>query len=451
MRLFVVMLLCLNFIGSAYANDLEIPSTSALKNNTKDVTKVANDHLAVMREEVKKSAVKKSSFSLFGSSTTPLEISLLNDLNDYMKVYGQKSLSVEAVQLKAILHNRMDQDEDLAMDFLTIISAYPNSRYEKASRKGLQGLLAGSLKYYKPTLDLVLSTDFLSMGKQSDRLFALLSAISSIDDKDFNPVIEAACSRFLVRYPDYVKGDVVQNILAAHAGKNYHVGIYHYRSLLTVYPESSLRPNALFSIGEIQRTGLKDYEDAVLSYQQVIEQFSRSDVAKQSYIKLALTQSQHLRLYQEALLTLNTAVEKYADDPIGKEALQMLGEIYSKKTKEYSKAVEAYRKLSDIFSGDDGIKALQEAENIASSSMRDYALVIAIDEQIIRDYSDNALAPEKLLNIGNIYNKKLKQKSEAIKTYQRVIEQYPSSKQAKEASSNIRKLEKKSGGSLGLF
>jgi len=148
---------------------------------------------------------------------------------------------------------------------------------------------------------------------------------------------------------------------------------------------------------------------------------------------------------------LNTAVEKYADDPVGKEALQMLGAIYEKKTKQYSQAVESYRKLSDIFSGDDGVEALQNAERIASKSMHDYALVIAIDEQLVRDYGENALAPEKTLNIADIYSNKLKQKSEAIKRYQRVIEQYPNSKQSKEASSQIRKLEKKSGGSPSFF
>jgi len=451
MRLFVAMLLCLNLVGSAYAEDAVEPSVSALKRDIKDVTMVANLHLAVMRDEIKQSAAKKSSFSLFGSSTTPLQRALLRDLNDYIKVYGEMPLSVEAIQLKAILHNRMDQNEALAMDFLTIISAYSGSRYEKASRKGLQDLLSDALKYHKSIIENLLSRDFSSIPQQSDRLFVLLSNLSALDDKDFNPVIAAACSRFLVRYPDYAKNDVVENILAAHAGKDYYVGIYHYRRLLSVYPESSLRPNALFSIGEIQRMGLKKYEAAATSYRQVIEQFAFSDTAKQAYIKLALTQSKHLHLYQEALLSLNTAVEKYADDPVGKQALQMLGEIYAKKTKEYAKAVAAYRKLSDIFSGDDGIQALLDAEKIASKYMHDYALVIAIDEQLIRDYSEHALAPEKLLNIAHIYADKLKQTSTGIKTYQQVIEQYPNSKQAKEASSSIRKLEKIGQGSSGLF
>jgi len=454
MRLFLIGsigLMCLNLMGNAYAEDLAVPQVSALHQDVKDVTKIANDHLAVMRDEVKKSAVKKSTFAFFESSTTPLETALLHDLNDYLIVYGEKPLSVEAVQLKAILHNRMNQNEALAMNFLTIISAYSGSRYEQVSRKGLQDLLADPLKYFKPIMDTILSKNFAAMPQQSDRLFALLSGLSSIDDKAFNPVIAAACSQFLVRFPDFPQYDVVQNILAAHAGTNYHVGIYHYHTLLTVYPDSTLRPNALFAIGEIQRTGLKTYEAAVVTYRQVIAQFPRSDVAKHAYIKLALTQSQSLRLYQEAILTLNTAVEKYADDPVGKQALQMLGEIYSKKTKEYAKAVAAYRKISDIFSGEDGINALQDAEKIATSYMHDYPLVIAIDEQLVRDYADNALAPEKLFNIGDIYNDKLKQKSAAIKTYQRVIEQYPSSQQAKDASAKIRKLEKKPGANSGLF
>ncbi|MDQ6990698.1 MAG: tetratricopeptide repeat protein [Mariprofundaceae bacterium] len=455
MRWFFVVWLCLNGIDNVYAEALGAPNVAspsniALRTDIKDVTKIANDHLRVMREEIKKSATKKSIFSFFSFSITPLDQALLNDLNDYLNVYGQKSLSVEAVQLKAILHNRMNQNEALAMDFLTIISSYSGSRYEKASRKGLSDLLNDKLKYHKAVIDDVLKLDFSAMPTKKDRLFALLNGLSSIDNKDFNPVIAKACSQFLVHYPDNHKNDIIQNILAAHAGKNYHVAMYHYRTLLMIYPQSHLRPNALYGIGEIQRTGLKAYEDAVNSYKQVIKQFPRSNVAKQSYIKLALTQSKYLGLYQEALMTLNTVVEKYADDPLGKQALQMLGEIYSKKTKEYAKAVESYRKLSTIFSGDDGLEALQEAEKIASSSMRNYALLIAIDEQLIRDYANNPLAPEKMMDIANIYDKKLKQRSSAIATYQRVIESYPNSKQAKKASSNIRKLEKP-GGNSGLF
>ncbi|MDQ6974696.1 MAG: hypothetical protein Q9M10_07400, partial [Mariprofundaceae bacterium] len=214
MRWFVVAWLCLSWTGSIYAEGLEAPSTSGLQTNTKDVTKIANDHLFVMREEVKKSSVKKSGFSFFSSSITPLEQALLNDLNDYLIVYGQKSLSVEAVQLKAILHNRMDQNEALAMDFLTIISAYSGSRYDKPSRKGLLGLLKGDLKYQKPVIDTVLHRDFSSIAHQEDRLFTLLLDLSPIDEKNFNTAIASACAQFLVRYPDYSKNDVIQDILA---------------------------------------------------------------------------------------------------------------------------------------------------------------------------------------------------------------------------------------------
>jgi len=445
MKGWLVGVLLLGLWDVAYAEKVPTPSVSPVQYEAKDVTKVANANLAVMRDTIKSSRVEKSLFgSFFGGSVSALDADMLRDLDHYLIVYGEKPLSVEAIQLKAILHNRHDDNEALAMDYLYILSAYAGSRYERTSRKGLKDLLADPLKYDEGVITTQMSVDFSSMAEQSDRLFSMLSGISAIDNEKFNRVIVDACALFLTRYPDYDKADKVQNILAAHEGKDYDVAVYEYEKLITVYPGSSLQPDALFAIADVQRTGLKSYEKAAQNYRKVIEQFPLQDITKRAYINLALTESVHLKDYQAALTTLNTAVEKYADDAVTKEALQMLGEIYSKKTKEYAKSVQSYRKLSDIFLGDDGIAALKKAESIATSSMHDYPLVIAIDEQLIRDYPSHELAPEALMNIAEIYEKKLKQKMEAIKAYQRVIEQYPNSKQAKKASSNIRKLEKDS-------
>ena len=428
----------------ANADEVMVPTVEAVQLEQKDARFVANAQLDAMREQVKNSAEKSSGFSLFGPSMSALDEALLHDLNDYLVVYGDLPLSVEAVQLKAILHNRFDQHEALAMDFLYIISAYSGSRYEAASRKGLQELLADALKYEEPILGTLLTHDFTAKQQQKDRLFDLLKGLSELKSDKFDAVIAQMSALFLVRYPNYAKADVVQDILAHHQAENYHVAIYQYQKLMAVYPSSALKANALFSIAETQRTGLKEYQDAANNYKQVIERFPHDVTTKTAYLRLGLTQSLHLKQYQEALFTLNQVVEKYPDDVAGKEGLQMLGEIYAKKTKEYAKAVASYRKLSDIFSGDDGLEALQQAEKIASQSMRDYPLVIAIDEQVVRDYGDREQAVEALMNIGDVYEKKLKRKTDAIKAYQRVIESYPSSKQAKEASSNIRQLEKES-------
>jgi len=442
MRKCMAVVLCFCGLSLAQAAELGQPSVVALQTQARDDTQVANDYLRVMRDEIKHSEKKKSVFSFLGTSATPLQQALLDDLDQYLVVYGDKSLSVEALQLKAILHNRMDKDEALAMDFLTIISAYSGSRYEKSSRNGLNDLLSGSLKSEQDILGALLKQDFASMPSQEDRLLALLRGLAPIQQEAFHPLISNMCAHFLVRYPNDVHDDEVQYIRAGHAGKEDHVAVYRYRTLLAVYPQSPLRADATLAIGDIQRTGLKEYETAVVTYRQLIKDFPSSEAAKHAYIHMALTQSRHLRLYQEALVTLNIAVEKYVDDPVVKEALNMLGGIYAKKTKEYAKAVESYRKLSNIFSGEDGLQALREAEDIANASMHDYPLVIAIDEQMLHDYSDDAQAAEVLLHIGDTYADKLKQRTEAIKAYQRVIERYPNSKEARKASSKIRKLEK---------
>ena len=132
MKGWLVGALLLNLWNVAYAEEAPIPSVSPVQYEAKDVTKVANANLAVMRDAIKSSKVEKSVFgSFFSGSVSALDADILRDLDHDLIVYGEKPLSVEAIQLKAILHNRHDENESLAMDYLYIWSAYAGTRCER--------------------------------------------------------------------------------------------------------------------------------------------------------------------------------------------------------------------------------------------------------------------------------------------------------------------------------
>jgi tol-pal system protein YbgF len=99
--------------------------------------------------------------------------------------------------------------------------------------------------------------------------------------------------------------------LAAYKGGNYESAIGGFRDFLKKYPDSDLKDNAQFWIGECYM-GLKEYEQAILAYQEVIKRYPNGNKVPNAMLRQAVAFSE-IKDNISAKLLLRKVIEKYPD------------------------------------------------------------------------------------------------------------------------------------------
>jgi len=408
----------------------------------------AQAKLAFIRRQLAIALKDSGLLSKLFDSKNKLQQTIMDDIDAYLLTYGELAISAEAYEMAARLYQKHNSKKAI-VSYLHLLRLYPGStihgRADKAVRKLLAEEDASFIKVVNPVL---------AAGKAGGSGFArqwldLLLSLSTLSGDDIDSVIAKSCRAFLLRYPDHPGADMVQKILADHAQQDSNVAIYQYRKLLSLYPHSLQRANSLLTIANIQRLHMKKYEDAVVSYKTVIHDYPSSAAARSAYESMAITYEKNIRDYPAAVAINRQIVNKYEAQAVVQRALKRMADIQKEKLHEYAKAIASYRKLADMFEGEQALNALRSAAHIAAVKVKDYKLAIEINEQIVRDSSDEKIAGQAMLDIAGIYEYRLKSKPAAIKAYERVVREYPDSRQAKTAAKALARLTakpKKGGG-----
>jgi len=403
----------------------------------------AEANIELIRKQINDTRTEGGFFgSLFGDSETPLDLAMLQDLDDYLTIYGKQEFAADAWRMKAFLHERNNRKAAAVVDWMALMWIYPKSTLIPEANKQITALIKDAFEDDNSRLKSMLMNARLASGEQGDRWLSLLESLSQIKGDDFNKPIAELGKLFLVHFPDHVRADHAQAILADHLRKDDMVAIFHYSKLLSLYPQSRFRPASLLAIADIQREGLKAYTDATVTYRRLIDGYPDAEATKQGYENLALTYYKYLQDYENALNILTQVVNKFPNDPAALRSLKEMGEIYRIRTKQYELAIKAFRDLAGRFPGEEALVALGKASDIARSSLKDYPMTIEINDQIIRDYHDDDKAVAAMFENAQIYEDKLDQKSKAIEIYQQVVNDYPNDSHAKRAQRQISKLER---------
>ena len=403
---------------------------------------MAKQKVGLLRATVKATEVKKGFFSgLFSPSSRPIDGELVGEMGRFIEQFPQLPETPEVYQLKAQVHKRMGNYRAAAMDWLVSLAAYPDSGFAFEARNGLQELAGDQLKQQSKTvLAMREKLDTLSGGREQ-RVAELLVFLGTFQDKDFAGPIIDECNAFLMRNRDYPQPDGILNALAHQKMLlDDESALFYFNEVLALYPDSSVLPDSLLAIGNIQRNG-KHYDEAVLRYKAVIAKYPDSKEARLAYVALANMYDQDMHDYSNALKTYDAIVARYQDDPVVLRSLQAQAQIYQNKTNQPKEAIAAYKKLADIFQGKDGLDALLQAEKLAQYTLSDWKLSIDINERIINSYPDSDEAPKALFANAGIYENKLKNRDQALKLYQLFMEHYPGHSLAGQAKQRISALQ----------
>ena len=388
-------------------------------------------HLSMIRDEV--ASMEESGFlgGLF-SSGTELQATLLQDIDIFLATYHDLEIASEALYLRGVIQFKQGHYEQTAVTWLQTAYEYPNTDAALNAEKKLKDLVGSDWEKHADQTLAILNN--VGTGNIPTRLSKLISQLYPIDDKEVTKPLVLLQVDFLKRFSDDTHADEVQVLLAHSLGvESPESGIFGFKKFLSLFPHSSYRPEAMLAIGDLQRLRLKNYEKAVQNYAKLIEDYPNHSLTIHAHENLATTYETHLKLYYEALAAFETIVQKYPEDKLALTALQHIATLQEKKTSQVPEAVVTLRKLATMFHGDEAVEALETAIKIADRKLKDAALVLEIQNQLIKDYPDSDAAPAAMYDMAETAEKNGQGKD----LYQKFIDKYPDHKYAKKAQKKL--------------
>ncbi len=412
----------------------------------KQRSQMAAKWIESLRGAIKDTARSGNFFStLFTSSKQPIDAELLAEMDRFIALHPDMPEAADVYLLKVQVHTRMESYYAAALDLLMLIAGYPDSPSLAEASSRLNALVGDQLKKQASTIGLLTQKAKALTGDHDHRVAAYLAYIgTTLNDADYALPISAECVLFLQSNRTFVNEDIVEHALARQAMLiDNQIAVYRFNKLLALYPSSSTRPDSLLSLGNVQRKGLKLYAQAVQSYSKLVEQYPEAAEAKAGYLSLAVMYDEDMSDYPNALKTYATIVEKYKDDPLVLQSLRNMALIYQNKTSQPTKAIETYIRLSETFSGTDALDALNKAENIATSTTRDWTVAMNINDRIVALVPRTDTAAKAAFSNAEIAESNLKDLEQARKLYSAVADGYPANALANEAQKRIAAIDKK--------
>jgi TolA-binding protein len=327
-------------------------------------------------------------------------------LEAFVDGHADTSLAPEALAELAKLQERLSDSASL-VSWLRLIYEFPAAPLAGDARSaflaGCNARLGRKLK--EAAVEIAAPSDAADRG---ERLIVLAERLSGkLGDSLHGPALALAAS-IERRYPEHAAGDR----LALAEGKLYEQGedwqgaLLSYRKLLTLYPSSPLRPQALWAQGALLAERVKDHRAAAAVFRQLADSYQQSP---------------------EALPALERAAQLTAD-----------------KLKQPEQAVETYKVLVQRYPGTEAARRGLEAQaKLERGKLNSPAAAAKTLESLSEQYPSHPEAPEALYDAAGIYEGDLKDMDKAVAMYKKVAQKFPSSKLAGKATQRAAKLEAK--------
>jgi len=365
----------------------------------------------------------------------------LRDMNQFTLRYIALPETAEVFHLKGLVHQRSENYPAAALDWLLVQVIYPDSPFAIEAAKQLKELNNDALKKQGVLLSNMAKNIATLKGDRDQRIAGFMQYLGKLGETDFAPAIMAESEAFLLSNETFLKEDLVEHAIARQAMLvDNQIAIYHFNRLLAFYPDSTLRADSLWSLGSLQRKGIKQFELAAKSFTKLLEQYPDSQEAKFAIESLAQMYADDMNDFPNALKTHQAIVAKYIDDPLVLRSLNSTALIYQNKTNEPAKAIDSYLKIADIFKGGEALVALIKAENIAALSTKNWKQAIEINNRIINLVPTTEESAKALFANGDIAEKKLNDKEQAKKYFADLVARQPAHPLAKDANDRLNTL-----------
>lgn len=366
----------------------------------------------------------------------------VDDLEVFIDANEGTPASGEALVLLAEVLSKKGDHEEAAIAYLRALHEFPNAPSAFAIKKSYLEMVDKKLGRKIKTA-MTEAAKVSNSKEASERLGELWNRLTAAAAGPLEKPLEKELLRLQARFPDNPQGDRVVNDLALLRAVNskHSASLLSYKKLLALYPDSALRPQAQWSLGEGYER-IKEYDRAIDAYQSLIAQYPQTPQVLPAMEATARLLEDKKRSYDLALEVHEKIIASFPKNQGALKSFRAKARLERDKLKKSAEAVKTLQALTTQFGAQDGFDALRDAAAIARKDLKDYQLEADLRVRASKDYEDLKDAADELYSAAEIYANDLEDPAKAAATYKEVVAKFPTHKLAKKAESRLAKMAK---------
>jgi TolA-binding protein len=400
---------------------------------------------------------EQSAFSylenVFNKHDKNLRNYLDQEINGFLKTFPNGEKAADAQFLLAQVLEEKGEKHQAFVCYFKIVVLYPQTNVSLKAIDNTRYFL-GKEDDYKESQAALL--EFIDRTQHDsllvDRYYKYLDLLVGLEQKRLTEWTQNSINDFVQRYPQDERIDKVilwkANAFLLDNKKN--EAKVSFEQLSTIFPESHLLPEALYSQGELLTEKLGKHEDAITALSELVEEYPESSFVADAFFLLGQIKEKKTKDYQGAINEYGKLVEKYPDYFKVYDAYWAIAKIYKDRLKEFDAALNT---LDEIVAKDslnyEGINALEEKASIYRKKLKEPVLAAEAIANIAAMFPEYEKAPDRLLDAGDWCEKEAGEYELAIGYYKQIVENYPDHKKTRDAIKKIEKIEEKLGVQIG--
>jgi TolA-binding protein len=332
--------------------------------------------------------------------------------------------------------------ENAVAEYRAIVERFPTS--SNAATALFQIATVYNYRLREPEKAIDAKLEYVRRFPDSDRCPDELVEIADLyrRAKEYDKAIETFRAA-ISQYPDYDGRADAQWMIASLCGgylRDKERAVEEYRRFIELFPESDRCADAYQQLGSLYRQ-LKREEDAQRAYAALVEQCPlsqyayyqrRSQVDRDRVRQLGQDWAQAAALvkskdYDKAVEAYRGFMQTYPDTYYAVEAQQQIIAVYGRYLNDAEKERGEQRRFVELFPADDRCRSIQY--QLAYGYQRDkrYEDATREYESLLRTYPTDDRCPTFLSTLGSLHLHYLKQYDDAVRAFRRLIRDYPQS------------------------
>ena len=272
--------------------------------------------------------------------------------------------------------------------------------------------------------------------------FELLSFLYTLQSAEFNKILLKEINRYRLLYGDCGAKEDILLFWQGHLNENlkrFWEASASYSALLILYPQSSLKAEALLRSGIISYKKLGLSEQATQRFLEIINSYPGTDIAGEAQFRLGKMNQTVLKNNEEALNNYQLLIEAFPEHGRRGESMRYCAQILEKEGR-YEEAAQYYTMFYSYYSTDSlAGKILLKLANLYAKRLDIPRQAAASLLTFARRFPDDPEAPSALYRAAKLF-KKMKQKEKAGEACRKLLEKYPNSSSAKKAKKMVKDL-----------
>jgi len=186
-------------------------------------------------------------------------------------------------------------------------------------------------------------------------------------------------------------------------------------------------------------TTVSDIETYRAGLERILTESPESDYAPRAWFKLAKL-NEVFGQYEKAVEYYSNLISLFPGDSLSGYSLFNLAQIYELHLKREKKAMTTYQQLITLYPSNQSVITAHLKLGQLYCKQNDWIQSIATFQLLLKKYPKNNLCDDVQFRIADIWDHQVKNNSEALASYQSLLEMYPGSPWVAQAETRIKQL-----------